>query len=296
MSASGMTVGQVGLTGTVYTVPETTLIKEVVKVMTDRGTNAVLVVGPDQTPLGMLTSHDILVRVTHTGKDIGAINAGMVMSVPLIMAGQDEDIGHAIAIMVHRNIRQLPIVDRTGRVVSLVTLNDVFHLHLAGTLDLTDIANRLVDMPEQEATPAAPDAPVMEEEARGAESPEPSPAFETHLPFRPAMPMPKSAEVRPDSAARKSAATRPAVSPANKRIAPDAVARHRDGRRRRSLVEKVQRAYYQNKTLVIVVSALALVVFFVGMIVTKIGTLFDVYQASHYEPKDEERARLLERK
>jgi CBS domain-containing protein len=295
MSASGMTVGQVGLTGTVHTVPEAASIREVVKLMTDRGTNAVLVVGPGQTPLGMLTSHDILVRITNTGKDIGAIKAGMVMSVPLITAGQDEDIGNAIAIMVHRNVRQLPIVDKTGRVVSLVTLNDVFHLHLAGTVDLTDIANRLVDMPQQEATPAAPDASVMEEEAQESEdSPELSQAFETHLPFKPAAPLPKAAETRSDPAARKSA-TRPAAT-ANKRVDADTLERHRDGRRRRSLAEKVQRGYHRNKTLMIVVSVLALVVFFIGMIVAKVGTLFDVYQAGHYEPKDEERARMLEKK
>jgi hypothetical protein len=62
------------------------------------------------------------------------------------------------------------------------------------------------------------------------------------------------------------------------------------------LVEKVRRAYNQNKLLVLVVSAIAIVVFFAGMIMVKIGTLFDAYQASHYEPKDEERAKLLEQR
>jgi len=284
-----MTVGQVGLAGTVHTVPETSSIREVARFMTDRGTNAVLVVGPGQTPRGLLTSHDILVRITNVGKDVATITAGMVMSVPLITAGQDEDIGHAIAIMVHRNVRQLPILDKTGRVVSLLTLNDVFHLHLAGTVDLTDIANRLVEMPE----PAVPSAPaVVGEPGEADEPPEVSGAFETHLPFRPAVPPTKPAETPLVAGGKPTASRSPATAAAAKRAAAEAAERHRDGRRRRTLVEKAQRIYYKDKGLIIIVSSIAAVLLFVAFLTMKILSLFSI--KDHYEPKDIERQKMYE--
>ena len=296
MSISGMTVGQVGLTGAVQTVPEAASIREVARLMTDCGTNAVLVVGSGQEPLGMLTSHDIVVRITNTGKDAATTKAGQVMSVPLISAGYDEDLGSAIAIMVRRNIRQLPILDRKGRAVSLLTLNDIVQLHLAGTVDLTHIANRLVELPDQQTAPVIPTPSSMAEEREAAERTSDMPkVFQSQLPFRPSVSLAQASETHSDAAGGASASIR-AVPAAMKRVPADKIARHRDGRRRRTLVEKVRRAYNTNKLLVLVVSAIAIVVFFTGMIMLKIGTLFDAYQASHYEPKDEERAKLLDQR
>lgn len=296
MSISGMTVRQAGLTGAVQTVPEAASIREVARLMTDRGANAVLVVRSGREPLGMLTSHDIVVRVTNTGKDAAATKAGQVMSVPLVSVGLDEDLGSAIAIMVRRNIRQLPILDQQGRAVSLLTLNDILHLHLAGTVDLTHIADRLVELPDQPTEPAIPTPSAMTEESEEAAAALEMPkVFESQLSFRPSAPLSQVSETHADAAGGKSASIR-AVPAAMKRVPADQIARHRDGRRRRTLVEKVRRGYNQNKVLVLVVSAIAIVVFFAGMIMLKIGTLFDAYQASHYEPKDEERARLLEQR
>ncbi len=293
MSISSMTVGQVGLTGAVQTVPEAASIREVARLMTDRGTNAVLVVGSGQEPLGMLTSHDIVVRITNAGKDAATMKAGQVMSVPLISAGYDEDIGSAIAIMVRRNIRQLPILDQERRAVSLLTLNDIVHLQLAGTVDLTDIASRLVELPDQQPALAilTPSSSAKEPE-QAIEIPK---VFQSQLPFRPAVPLPQASETHSDAAGDTSASIR-AVVAATKCVPANKIVRHRDGRRRLTVVEKVQRAYSKNKILVLVVSVIAVAVFFVGMIIVKVGTLFDAYQSSHYEPKDEERARLLERK
>jgi CBS domain-containing protein len=295
MSISGMTVGQVGLTGAVQTVPEAASIREVARLMTDCGTNAVLVVGSGQEPLGMLTSHDIVVRITNTGKDAATTKAGQVMSVPLISAGYDEDLGSAIAIMVRRNIRQLPILDQKGRAVSLLTLNDIVQLHLAGTVDVTHIANRLVELPDQQTAPVIPTPSSVAEERAAAEQTSDMPkVFQSQLPFRPSVSLAQASETHSDAAGGASASIR--AVPAITRVPADKIARHRDGRRRRTLVEKVRRAYNQNKLLVLVVSAIAIVVFFAGMIMVKIGTLFDAYQASHYEPKDEERAKLLEQR
>lgn len=293
MSISSMTVGQVGLTGVVQTVPGGASVREVARLMADRGTNAVLVVGSGQKPLGMLTSHDIVVRITNTGKDAATMKAGQVMSVPLISAEYDADIGSAIAIMVRRNIRQLPILDRQGRAVSLLTLNDIVHLHLAGTVDLTDIASRLVELPGPQTAPAVPTPSSPAEETE--EPAEISKVFQSQLPFKPSMPLPTASETHSDAAGGKSVSVR-AVPAAIKRVPADQIARHRDGRRRLTMVEKVRRVYSKDKILVLVVAAIALVVFFAGMIMLKIGTLFDAYQASHYEPKDEERAKLLEGK
>jgi len=66
--------------------------------------------------------------------------------------------------------------------------------------------------------------------------------------------------------------------------------------RSRTPLEKLQRAYFRNRGLTVIVSVIAIVTFFAGWLMIKILGLFDVYQASHYEPKDQERQQMLERK
>lgn len=282
-----MTVGQLVPGGPVYSVPPTASVKDAAQVMHDRGADAVLVVGADRRPLGLLTAKDIVLRVTNAGRDAASVRADAVMSAPVTAVGQDEDIGQAIALMVHRQMTHLPVLDRDGRVLSIFTLSDILHLHLAGTVDLADIATRLVELPASEAaaSPAQETAPPAKPEPVRSEEKEEPARLASTLEFKSGGPTAAASERASIPAAAKPVRTgRPAGrSPVEK---------HRN----RTLLEKLQRAYFRNRGLTVIVSVIAIVTFFAGWLMIKILGLFDVYQASHYEPKDTERQQMLEKK
>lgn len=283
-SMKALTVGQLAPREPVATVADTASVKEASRVMQDRGTEAVLVVDPNRRPLGLLTARDIVMKVTNAGRDPAEAPVTAVMAAPLMAVSQHEDIGQAIALMVHRQITHLPVLGADGRVASLLTLSDILHLHLAGTVDLADIATRLIEQDQAPAT--APVEPASLEPAEPAvtmpsETPE---GLESALEFK--------------SGGQQAALGAPVVVPP---IAVKPVRKgHPAGRsniekhRSRTPLQRVQRAISKNRGLIVICGLLAIVLFFSGWLAVKILGLFDVYQASHYEPKDTERQQMLE--
>lgn len=285
-SMKAMTVGQLAPQGPVATVSDRASVKEAARVMQDRATEVVLVVDPNRRPLGLLTARDIVLKVTHAGRDPAEAPVTEVMAAPLTAVAQEEDIGQAIALMVHEQITHLPVLGPDGRVASLLTLSDILQLHLAGTVDLADIATRLVELPEEQAPPAAPVEPE---------------------PLEPAVEMPEEAPEGLASALEFKSGGQRAASAAPVAVPPTAVrAVVRKGRptgrsnmekyRSRTPLQRIQRAISKNRGLIVICGVLAVVLFFAGWLSVKILGLFDVYQASHYEPKDTERQQMLETK
>lgn len=123
---------------TVHTAPRNISVQHVAKLMAARGVSAVVVVD-GLKPVGIVTGHDIMVRVTAPGLDTAKVMAGTIMSSPLVTVAESESIGDAVALMVRHGIRQLPIVDQTGGLVTLLTLDEILSLNLADSSVLIDI-------------------------------------------------------------------------------------------------------------------------------------------------------------
>ncbi len=130
-----------GLPANVYTVPPDARVGEVASLMALKGVGAVVVV-QDQRPIGILTDRDIVVRVNAQMLDVEKIPVREAMSSSLVTVPKDEDAGAAIALMRRHGIRRLPIVDEQGRLFSIISLDDILLLHLAGRDDLTGIIRR----------------------------------------------------------------------------------------------------------------------------------------------------------
>ena len=142
-----------GLPTVLYTVPPDARVGEVASLMAVKGVGAVVVV-EGQQPIGILTDRDIVVRVNAQMLDAEKILAREVMSSPLVTVPKHEDAGVALALMRRRGIRRLPIVDEHGRLFSIVTLDDVLLLHLAGQDDLAGIIRRQLHPDDKTEEPA----------------------------------------------------------------------------------------------------------------------------------------------
>lgn len=175
------------LPSSVYVSPEDIPVRDVARLMTARGIGAIVVVNGQKQPVGMVTDRDILVRVMAPGLDAAEVPVGSVMSAPLVTIGQQETIEAGIAAMNRHGIRRLPIVDNTGCLVSLLTLDDIIRHKLADGADLSGIVR-------DRSLRLEPEARVRPEPvAAEPEAPEDSPPvvenktspFDTGLEFKP---------------------------------------------------------------------------------------------------------------
>ena len=117
-----MKVGDVMTRGVELVSPEDTL-KTAASIMKDVGAGAVLV-GKDDRIVGVLTDRDIAIRAVAAGKTPAtSVQAGMTPEVRYIF--DDEDIADASQKMAHWQVRRLPVLNRSKRLVGIVSLGDL---------------------------------------------------------------------------------------------------------------------------------------------------------------------------
>ncbi len=75
--------------------------------------------------IGVVTDHDITVRVVAEGRDPPTTRVGDVASVDPITVDPDEDLDEALALMAHHDVRRLPVVEEDGTLVDMVAHADV---------------------------------------------------------------------------------------------------------------------------------------------------------------------------
>jgi len=109
-------------------VAPTTPLAQALRLMHERHIGSVLVVAEGSgVPVGVLTRHDILGRVTLAGKPLDTPIAD-VMTAPVLTLGLDATAEDAVLTMTRRGVRHLPVVDANGRAVGVVSERDLFAL------------------------------------------------------------------------------------------------------------------------------------------------------------------------
>lgn len=144
---------------TVHTAPRDISVQHVVRLMAARGESAVVVV-EDLKPVGVVTSRDIVVRVTAPGLDAARVTVGTVMSSPVVTVSEDASVNDAVGLMGQHGIRRLPVVDAAGRLVMLLAMDDILLLNLADSSILADIVREQARRPA-DATPGTREPKVL---------------------------------------------------------------------------------------------------------------------------------------
>ena len=78
-----------------------------------------------QQLVGMLTDRDITVRATAEGLDPAKTPAERVMTKDVCYCFENQEVEQAVKLMEQKQIRRLPIVDRTKKLVGVMSLGDV---------------------------------------------------------------------------------------------------------------------------------------------------------------------------
>jgi len=92
--------------------------------MVQRNIGAVLVM-EEGKPVGLFTERDALRCWIGKGKEpVDSIYIKDVMTKDILIAKPDDDINYAVAVMIEKNIRHLPVVEH-GKVVSMLSIRDI---------------------------------------------------------------------------------------------------------------------------------------------------------------------------
>lgn len=93
-----------------------------------RKVGTLVVVDPQQQPVGIITDRDLTVRVLAQCLDPVETTVGDVMTRHPKTVSENEPIEQALAVMRSGPFRRVPVVDRRGALVGVLSLDDVLDL------------------------------------------------------------------------------------------------------------------------------------------------------------------------
>lgn len=117
--------------------PETTALV-VAQLMRKHHVGAMVVVDAEEKSraLGIVSDRDLVLELIAEELDPSVFTAGDIMSGNLVMAKPDMDAMDAVQLMNAHCVRRLVIEDDAGRLVGIVTMEDVLELLAHGLADL----------------------------------------------------------------------------------------------------------------------------------------------------------------
>jgi len=101
--------------------------------MRQRAVGTLLVLNESNQPIGIVTDRDIMERVVAENRLPNRTQVSAIMTRDPTTIGEDEPIQRALARMRRGGFRRLPVVDQEGKLVGLVSMDDILML-LAGEI------------------------------------------------------------------------------------------------------------------------------------------------------------------
>ena len=115
---------------------------EAAKLMRQYHVGAVIVIEKQndrQIPIGIVTDRDLVVEVLAPELDNAVITVGDIMSPEIFTIQENTATYEAIEYMRRKTIRRLPVVDESGELVGIFTLDDVLELLAVELQDLAKL-------------------------------------------------------------------------------------------------------------------------------------------------------------
>ncbi len=84
-------------------------------------------------PIGIVTDRDLVLALMAEGLESTLFTAGDIMSINLVLGHPEMDVLEAVALMSKHRLRRIVVADDAGRLVGIVTMEDVLEL-LAGEM------------------------------------------------------------------------------------------------------------------------------------------------------------------
>ncbi len=122
-----MRIGEICTVQTISCTREETVQDAALMMRTHHVGDLVVVEQPDgeRIPVGIITDRDIVVSVIALGLDPASLLVGDIMSDDLLVTAETDDVVGTIERMRFRGIRRVPVVDSTGALTGIVSVDDL---------------------------------------------------------------------------------------------------------------------------------------------------------------------------
>ncbi len=107
------------------TVSPNTSVAYAISLMVDRRVGAVAVIDADHHVAGIFTERDVLRKVALSGRDPKNIKVSEVMTGSVDMATTETSPAEALSAMVNAHFRHLPIVDKAGKLLGVLSIRNL---------------------------------------------------------------------------------------------------------------------------------------------------------------------------
>lgn len=128
----------------VLTVDKTEALKAAAQMMFDKNTGSLVVV-EDENPVGMLTDRDIAECLVKEEQNIANLKVADAMNTDLLEVRTTDGIQDTLEAMAEKGVRRAPVVNEQGKLVGLVTADDVIKV-------LADEFSKLSEIVHQQAS------------------------------------------------------------------------------------------------------------------------------------------------
>jgi CBS domain-containing protein len=99
-------------------------VSDAARLMRDHNIGAIVVVD-GRKPIGIVTDRDIVTRIVASEKDPAAVTVGEIMTEMPAVADEGVALHEALRLCGAEGIRRLPLVDRNGDLVGMLSLDDL---------------------------------------------------------------------------------------------------------------------------------------------------------------------------
>jgi len=144
----------------------------VMQIMWEEDLGVLPVVNEEGQPIAMITDRDVSVAAYTQGKPLTQIQVRTAMSQQLYTAHVSDKLGSAEHTMREHQLRRLPVVDESTRLVGVLSLGDIAQAHARSALGrtvehpLSDVARTLAAITQPRAASADTGSPPDEDWAR----------------------------------------------------------------------------------------------------------------------------------
>lgn len=114
--------------------PNTSVLKAVGE-MVNKNVSTIIVVENNES-VGIVTEHDIVVKIVANNRDPSKSLLKSIMSFPIIAISEDDMLENGAKLMVKKKIRKLPVI-KNGQIIGILSENDIVKI----SPDLLLIAN-----------------------------------------------------------------------------------------------------------------------------------------------------------
>ncbi len=98
---------------------------DAIRLMLDRHVGAVGVVDSEGLVAGIFTERDVLLKLALTGLNPELTPVRDLMTTPVELATTDTRPGEALATMLERHFRHLPVVDNAGKLLGMLSIRNL---------------------------------------------------------------------------------------------------------------------------------------------------------------------------